>query len=134
MYADVHVRFRPLVPTYERTQWRKPVAVFEGTENFFADQDDFFLKNFPLFSLIFRIFYFVRYRTQPFPRKKNTFFPILAANFFLVIRQTLLLKILGGRMHGPSPHLKLWGDCPPVPPRFPPLRGPPPSMHYAVSP
>jgi len=38
---------------------------------------------------VFRIFpdfpnlYFVWYRTQPFPRKKNTFFPILAAkNFF----------------------------------------------------
>jgi len=24
-------------------------------------------------------------------------------------------------MHGPSPHLKLWGDRPPVSPRFPPL-------------
>src|SRR6218665_2322740 len=35
---------------------------------------------------------------------------------------TLLLKILGGPMHGRSPHLKFWGDRPPpVPPRSPPL-------------
>src|SRR6218665_2951647 len=25
----------------------------------------------------------------------------------------VLLKILGGPMHGPSPHLKFWGDRPP---------------------
>ena len=25
---------------------------------------------------------------------------------------TLLIKILGGRMRGPSPHLKFWGQCP----------------------
>src|SRR6218665_1339200 len=30
-------------------------------------------------------------------------------------------KILGGPMHGPSPHLKLWGDRPPSLPRSPPL-------------
>src|SRR6218665_340494 len=29
---------------------------------------------------------------------------------------------IGGRMHGPSPHLKFWGTVPPVPPRSPPLR------------
>src|SRR6218665_2110098 len=35
---------------------------------------------------------------------------------------TLLLKILGGPMHGRSPHLKFWGDRPPQsPPRSPPL-------------
>jgi len=88
-------------------QWRKLVAEFGGTEKFFADQDDFFLTKipifatkisddlflvidqvfriFPLFSLNFQDLYFVRYRTQPFPHKKNTFSPILAAkkqNFF----------------------------------------------------
>src|SRR6218665_2033637 len=34
---------------------------------------------------------------------------------------TLLLKILGGPMHGRSPHLKFWGTVPPVLPRSPPL-------------
>src|SRR6218665_3667229 len=29
---------------------------------------------------------------------------------------TLLLKILGGPMHGRSPHLKFWGAVPPSPP------------------
>src|SRR6218665_2033473 len=34
---------------------------------------------------------------------------------------TLLLKILGGPMHGRSPHLKIFGGTvPPVPPRSPP--------------
>src|SRR6218665_1176737 len=34
---------------------------------------------------------------------------------------TLLLIILGGPMHGRSPHLNFWGDRPPSPPRSPPL-------------
>src|SRR6218665_1525234 len=34
---------------------------------------------------------------------------------------SILLKILGGRMHGPSRHLK-FGGPPPVPLRSPPLR------------
>ena len=65
-----------------------------GTGKIFADQDDFFLKKFkiPIFAAkisddlflvidqVLRIFpdfpdlYFVRYRTQPFPRKKTPFF------------------------------------------------------------
>jgi len=40
---------------------------------------------------------------------------------FAHIRQHYFLKYWVGRMHGPSLHLKLWGDRPPVPPRFPPL-------------
>src|SRR6218665_3157030 len=34
---------------------------------------------------------------------------------------TLLLKILGGPMHEPSPHLKFFLGVPPVPPRSSPL-------------
>src|SRR6218665_877191 len=34
---------------------------------------------------------------------------------------TLLLQILEGRIHGPSPHLKFWGDLPPVLPKSPPM-------------
>src|SRR6218665_3021760 len=44
--------------------------------------------------------------------------PFLLFSYFRTHPTTLLLKILGGRMHGPSPHLKLWGG---PPPRFPPL-------------
>src|SRR6218665_1978652 len=71
----------------------------------------------------------IRYRTQSFPHKKNTFFPILAAekhlfllfSYFRANPTALLLKvILGGRMHGPSPTSN-FGDRPPSPPRFPPL-------------
>src|SRR6218665_3604096 len=40
---------------------------------------------------------------------------------FHALPTTLLLKILGGPMHGPSPHLEFWGDRPPSPPRSPPL-------------
>src|SRR6218665_2720932 len=43
----------------------------------------------------------------------DTFF--LLCSYFRAHPATLLLKILGGRMHGPSPHLKFWGDRPPVP-------------------
>ena len=45
----------------------------------------------------------------------------LLFSYFRAHPTTLLRKILGERMHWPSPHLKLWGDRPPVPPRFPPL-------------
>ena len=42
-------------------------------------------------------------------------------SYFRAHPTTLLLKILGGLMHGPSPYLKLWGDRPPSPPRSLPL-------------
>src|SRR6218665_1608136 len=42
-------------------------------------------------------------------------------SYFHAHPTTLHLKRLGGPMHGPSPHLKFWGDRPPVPPRSPPL-------------
>src|SRR6218665_3923408 len=53
---------------------------------------------------------------QPQFQKKNSFTtPFLLCSYFRAHPTTLLLKILGGRMHGTSPHLKLWGDRPPVP-------------------
>src|SRR6218665_2443311 len=36
----------------------------------------------------------------------------LLTSYFHTHPITLLLEILGGRIHGPSPHLKLWGDRP----------------------
>src|SRR6218665_603670 len=37
-------------------------------------------------------------------------------SYFHAHPTTLLLKILGGPMHGPSPHLKFWRGDPPSPP------------------
>src|SRR6218665_1066665 len=42
-------------------------------------------------------------------------------SYFRAHPTTLLLKILGGRMHGPSPTSNFGGTVPPSPPRFPPL-------------
>src|SRR6218665_2023991 len=42
-------------------------------------------------------------------------------SYFHAHPTTLLLKILGGPMHGPSPTSNFWGDRPPSPPRSPPL-------------
>src|SRR6218665_1538070 len=51
----------------------------------------------------------------------DTFF-YSCSSYFRVHPTTLLLKILGGRMHGPSPHLKFLGDRPPVPLSFRPCQ------------
>src|SRR6218665_1624026 len=54
----------------------------------------------------------------PFSRPKflMTFFSHRPSfSDFTSIRQTLLLKILGGRMHGPSPTSNFWGTVPPAP-------------------
>src|SRR6218665_373278 len=64
------------------------------------------LRIFPLFSLVFRIFALIKVVHDPFLTRKTPFFLF---SYFRAHPPTLLLKILGGRMHGPSPHLKLWG-------------------------
>src|SRR6218665_115736 len=84
--------------------------------------DDLFLvidqvfQIFSFLSLIFRNY--VKCRLWPFPHMKNTFF--LLCSYFRAHPTTLLPKILGGRMHGPSPP-QIWGERPPSPPRSPPL-------------
>ena len=66
------------------------------------------------------ISYFVTYLTLFLPkyldiRTKHSFLiPFLISLYFATHPITLLLEILGGRMHGPSPPQWL-GDCPPVP-------------------
>ena len=124
-------------------QWRRPGAEFGGMENFvggpkisewrlFGKKFHFRGKNFwwpflvidPIFSDFpflfpdFPYLCYVKCHIWPFPHKKNTFFTM-----FVLSRasdNTTSLNI-GGPMHGPSPHLKFWGDRPPVPPRSPPL-------------
>ena len=61
--------------------------------------------------------------------RKNLYFAkkLLRLTFFLTTSHfpahpiTQLLQILGGRMHGPSPNFKLWGDRAPSPPKSPPM-------------
>src|SRR6218665_1653915 len=68
----------------------------------------------------------IRYRTQPFPHKKNTFFPILAAEKHLFLLFTLFIlwrtsdnttsqNNIGGTNAWAVPHLKLWGTVPQSP-------------------
>src|SRR6218665_3756029 len=47
-----------------------------------------------------------------FRRKKSFMTPVLFSLYFHTHPITLLLQILGGLMHGPSPHLKFWGTVP----------------------
>src|SRR6218665_1864820 len=55
----------------------------------------------------------------PSSQEKHLF---LLCSYFHAHPTTLLLKILGGPMHGTSPHLKFGGrTVHPVPPRSPPL-------------
>jgi len=63
------------------------------------------------------------YMTDPFFTRKTTISennsfmtPCLLSSYFHTHSTTPLLKILGGRMHGPSPHLKFWGHRPPSSP------------------
>src|SRR6218665_2866967 len=47
--------------------------------------------------------------------------PFLLCSYFRAHPTTLLLKILGGRMHGPSPPQIFGGTVLPVPPRSSPM-------------
>src|SRR6218665_640362 len=71
----------------------------------------------PLFSLIFRIFTLLDIVHNPFLTRKHLF---LLFSYFRAHPTTLLLKILGGRMHGPSPPQTLGGPSPQSPLGFRP--------------
>src|SRR6218665_496144 len=117
------------------TQWRRPGAEFGGDAKFFADlfpekisvltakiYDHLFLvidqvfRIFRISSPNFRIFYYVQCRTTTFSEKNSFMTPFLLCSYFRAHPTTLLLKILGGRMYGPSPTSNFWGDRPPIPP------------------
>src|SRR6218665_3309443 len=99
------------------------------------NSDDLFLvigQVFLIFTLSFqilRIFTVSNVVYDPFFTRKTTISEensltttFLLCSCFRAHPTTLLLKILWGPMHGPSPHLKFFlGDRPPVPPRSPPL-------------
>src|SRR6218665_3238686 len=91
--------------------------------------DDFFLVIDQVFQIL-RLFTVLNVVYDPFFTRKTTiskknslirpFFH--SVRTFARIRQHYFSKYWGP-MHGPSPHLKFWGDRPPVPPRSPPLLG-----------
>src|SRR6218665_1336759 len=104
----------PIVPETWRRVW--------GAEKFFADQDDVFPEKMSISDDLFFSHRpgFLNFPSlfpdvvhNPFLTRKT---PFLLCSYFRAHPTTLLLKILGGeRMHGPFPHLKLWGDRSPVP-------------------
>src|SRR6218665_2522296 len=85
---------------------------------------DFFSSDFDsLFSdslclIVANVIYSPFFTTKnPLSTNKSLTTPIfLLSSSFRAHPPTLLLKILGGPMHGPSPHLKFWGDRPLCPP------------------
>src|SRR6218665_1503692 len=73
--------------------------------------DDLFLIN----DQVFRILPFSSHIFRIFTMLNVVYAPFLCSSF-RARSTTLLLKILGGRMHGPSPHLKfVWGASPQSP-------------------
>src|SRR6218665_1711781 len=73
---------------------------------------DLVLRIFPFFSHIFRMFTMLNVVYDHFLTRKPPFFH--SVHTFTHIRQHCFSKYWGGPMHGPSPHLKFWGDRPPL--------------------
>jgi len=127
--------------THTRTHGRRPGAEFGGTQKKFCG---LFRKKFPfsrrkilmtffshwpgfsdltlsfyilcvfiLSNVIYDAFFTTKSHLSTKKFLDNTYF--LLCSSFLAHPTTLLLKILGGPMHGPSLHLKFGGDRPPVP-------------------
>src|SRR6218665_2827667 len=83
---------------------------------FAAKKSDDLFQIFPCFSQILPIFARLNVVFDSFLTRKTHFFTLLILSH--TSDNTTSLNI-GGPMHGPSPHLKFWGDRPPSPPRSP---------------
>src|SRR6218665_2551341 len=124
MYSDICIELCKMV--------RKPKN-FADQEGFFRKQfsiftakisDDLFLvidHNFRIFP-IFHIFVacnvvFYSFFTRKTPISENNSFttPFLLCSCFRTHPTNTTSQNMGGRMHGPSPHLKFWGTVPPIP-------------------
>ena len=67
-------------------------------------------------------------------RTKNSFMShFLGTSYFPAHPITLLLQILEGRMHGPSPTSNFGGTVPPVPPKSPPVGQKPAAHSYTLT-
>ena len=127
-------------------QWRRPGAEFGGDGKFVCGPKFlnyvFFWKKFSLsrqkilmtffnnrpgfsdFYSLFSDFYCVKCRIWPFLHKKHHYFrtKFLDDTYFFTLfvlsrpSDNTTFQNIGGPMHGPSPHLKCWGDRPPSPP------------------
>src|SRR6218665_2771210 len=95
---------------------RTKISIFTAkmSDDLFLVIDQVF-RIFPFFSQIVRIFTMFNVVYDPFLTRtitiseKNSFMtPFLLCSYFRAHPTTLLLKIFGGRMHGPSPHLKFF--------------------------
>src|SRR6218665_2531433 len=110
------------------TFFREKISIFmpKNSDDLFLVIDQVFII-FTLFFQILRIFTVLNVVYDPFFARRttisedhyfrkefldNTFFYSVRA--FVPIRQHYFSKYWG-RMHGPSPHLKFWGDRPPSP-------------------
>ena len=101
IWGDATIFFRPKI-----SEWG-----FFGKNfwwPFFSYRPSF--SDFPFLFPDFPCLYYDKYRILPFPHKKNTF--LLLYSYFHTHPTTLLLKILGGPMHGPSPTSNLGGPSP----------------------
>ena len=117
--------------TDQDSEWRffrRNISIFKAeiSDDLFLVIDQVF-RIFPFSSQIFRIFTMLHVLYGPLLKKRlfqkriPLWHHFLLCSYFRAHPTTLLLKILGGRMHGPSPHLKFWGERPPSPSRSPPL-------------
>src|SRR6218665_737680 len=88
---------------------------------FFSSDFDSLLRFSVSYCIKCHIWPFLHNKKLSFNKKflDDTYF--LLCSSFRAHATTLLLKILGGPMHGSSPHLKFWGTVPPVPHRSPSL-------------
>src|SRR6218665_2469757 len=80
---------------------------------------DLVLRIFPFFSHISRMFTMLNVVYDHFLTRKPPFFTL-----FILSRTSdnTASQNIGGTNAWAVPHLKFWGDRPPVPPRSPPLR------------
>src|SRR6218665_940656 len=94
------------------------ISIFTGkiSDDLFLVIDQVFLI-FPFFFQIFSIFTVLNVVYVPFFTRQTTISennslmtPFLLCSYFRAHPTTLLLKILGGLMHWPSPHLKSLGE------------------------
>src|SRR6218665_2353750 len=99
------------------TVFRKKVSIFIFTAKI-SDEIDQVFWIFTFFSQTLPIFTMLNVVYDPFLTRKP---PVLLCSYFRAHPTTLLLKIFGGRMHGPTPTSSFGGTAPPVPPRSPPL-------------
>jgi len=81
------------------------------------------LPVFTVWNVTESIWHYMVFSWRENPLKKSLMTPFLLSSYFRTHPPTtILLEILGGRMHGPSPTSKFGVTVPSVPPKSPPMR------------